>query len=116
MSDTIDIPIGEEGDCEMPTSASQQICEPGNQCIAMTGMGNGMSLANQTLSAEFSASAARRTQRADQLSGDAQAMWSIAMTSPTVSSAMGLRTAQESGSGAARYAPYLPPQPNQGVV
>ena len=40
--------------------------------------------------------------RAQQLSGDSQAMWSIAMTSPTVNAAMGQRIATESGSGAVR--------------
>ena len=40
--------------------------------------------------------------RAAQLSGDSQAMWSIAMTTPTVNAAMGQRIATESGSGAVR--------------
>lgn len=112
MSDTIDIPCG-GGDEEM--EAQPQVCEPGNQCIAMTAMGNGRSQASEMMAQEFASSAARRTQRADQLSGDSQAMWSIAMTTPTVNSALGFQTAAESGSGAARYAPYPPPQPQSGA-
>ena len=51
---------------------------------------------------EFGAAAARRTNRADQTAADASNMWSIAMTTPTQNSALALRTATESGSGAAR--------------
>lgn len=68
-----------------------ETAEAGNMQVAMTGMAN-----------EFGASAARRSSRADQLSGDSQAMWSIAMTTPTVNAAMGFRTATESGSGRTR--------------
>ena len=65
--------------------------ETGNLTIAHTAMAN-----------EFGAAAARRTNRADQTAADASAMWSIAMTTPTQNSALALRTATESGSGAAR--------------
>ena len=70
---------------------ADQLSEPGNLQVAMTAMAN-----------EFGASAARRSSRADQLSGDSQAMWSVALTSPTVSSSLGFRTATESGAGRTR--------------
>lgn len=54
------------------------------------------------MAAEFASSNARRTQRADQLAGDSQAQWSIAMTTPTQQAALALRTAQEAGSGRTR--------------
>lgn len=81
-----EIPHPVEGD-EM----ANDIVEQGNLTVALTGMAN-----------EFGASAARRTQRADQLAGDASAMWSIAMTTPTVMAGIGYRTANESGSGRTR--------------
>lgn len=71
--------------------ATEQIAEPGNLTTAMTAMAN-----------EFGAGAARRANRADQLSGDSQAMWAIAMTTPTINAALGFRTATESGSGRTR--------------
>ena len=61
-----------------------------------------LSVAMTALASEFGASAARRTQRADQTGADASAMWSIAMTTPTQNSAMAYRTAVESGSGRTR--------------
>lgn len=73
--------------------------DPSNLQVALTAMAN-----------EFGASSGRRSARADQLSGDSQAMWSIAMTSPTVNAAMGYRTATESGSGRGRLEPNRPPE------
>ena len=61
---------------------TEQITEPGNLTVALTGMAN-----------EFGASAARRTQRADQLAADAAAMWAVALTTPTVFAGMGYQTA-----------------------
>ena len=56
-----------------------------------------------TISAQqFASDTQRRTQRADQCGADASAMWAIALTSPTVSAALGFRAAQESGSGRSR--------------
>lgn len=95
MSDTIDIPTGGEGDDVMADCAQPQLCESGNQCVAMTAMANGRSQASEAMGHEFAAASTARTRRADQLSGDSQAMWSIAMTSPTVNSAMGFRTATQ---------------------
>ncbi len=66
-------------------------CDQANLTVALTGMAN-----------EFGASAARRSAAADQLAADSQRMWSIAMTSPTVAAAMGVRIATESGSGRTR--------------
>jgi len=40
--------------------------------------------------------------RAAQLSGDTQSMWAVALTSPTVASAHGMRVAYESGAGRTR--------------
>ena len=71
--------------------AHPELCEAGNMSVAHTAMAN-----------EFGASAARRTNRADQTSADASAMWSIAMTTPTTNAALAYRTATESGSGASR--------------
>ena len=74
-------------DEEMPADNTEQ----GNLTVALTGM-----------AAEFGASAARRTQRADQTSADASALWTISMQSPPVMAAMGMRVAQESGAGRTR--------------
>tara|TARA_R100001244_G_scaffold107537_1_gene79685 strand:- start:116 stop:439 length:324 start_codon:yes stop_codon:yes gene_type:complete len=48
------------------------------------------------------AASVRRTDRADQISADSSAMWSIAMTSPTVMAAHGMKVASEMGSGRSR--------------
>jgi len=74
-----------------------ELVEHGNLIGAMSGMAQ-----------EFSAAAGRRASRADQLSGDSQAMWSIAMTTPTVMAAKGMQIAQESGSGRTRAETNLP--------
>jgi hypothetical protein len=65
--------------------------EANNMQVALTAMAN-----------EFGASAARRTQRADQLAGDSDRMWSIAATTPTNLAAHGMRIAAESGHGRTR--------------
>lgn len=70
---------------------SQQLCEAGNLAVAMTVLANGAA-----------AGANRRTDAADQLANDSQRMWSIAMTSPTVMAAHGMRVASEAGSGRTR--------------
>ncbi len=80
------IPVSGTGEDEM-----SQVVEDGNLQIALTGMAN-----------EFGAAAGRRTTRSDQLSGDSQAMWTIAMTTPTTMAALGYRTALESGAGRTR--------------
>lgn len=99
--DTVEIPVGsenstEEGSDSMATEAPN-LYEQGNLAVAMTGLGN-----------EFGAAAARRVNSADQLSGDSQRMWSIAMTSPTVMAAHGMRMASEMGSGRTRSETNLP--------
>jgi hypothetical protein len=81
----VDLPSGKSD------SMAEQLAEPGNLAVAMTAMAN-----------EFGAAAGRRTGAADQLAADSQRMWSIAMTSPTVSAALGFRTATEAGSGRVR--------------
>ena len=70
---------------------AEALAESGNLQVALTGMAN-----------EFGAAAARRVNSADQLSGDSQRMWAIAMTTPTITAALGFRTATESGSGRTR--------------
>tara|TARA_R110000803_G_scaffold210718_2_gene283402 strand:- start:26135 stop:26386 length:252 start_codon:yes stop_codon:yes gene_type:complete len=70
---------------------AQGACDPDNLTIALTGMAN-----------SFGAAAGRGNDRANQLAGDSSAMWSIAMTSPTVMAGFGIRTATESGSGRTR--------------
>lgn len=67
------------------------VTEEGNLQVALTGLAN-----------EFAASAARRSSRADQLSGDTQAMWAVALTTPTVLASTGIRLLSESGSGRTR--------------
>jgi hypothetical protein len=76
------------GDEEM---AAPEIYEVGNLTVALTSLGN-----------EFGAGAANRMRRSDQLSGDSQAMWSIAMTTPTQFAALAYRTTVEAGSGRTR--------------
>jgi hypothetical protein len=63
---------------------------------------NNMSVALTAMAQEFGAAAGRRVNAADQLSSDSQRMWSIAMTSPTVMAAHGMRIASEAGSGRSR--------------
>lgn len=55
-----------------------------------------------TMAGEFGAGGARRTGRFDQLAGDSASMWAAQLTSPTISSGLGYRTAIESGSGRTR--------------
>jgi hypothetical protein len=85
-----------EGDDNM---AFPEVTEAGNLQVASTAMAN-----------EFGASAARRTQRADQTAADASAMWAIAMTTPTQNTALALRTATESGAGRTRLEANRPPE------
>ena len=66
-------------------------CEHGNLQAALS-----------TLAVEATAASGRRLAAADQLASDSQRMWSIAMTSPTISAAHGARILTESGSGHAR--------------
>jgi len=94
---------------------AEPIAEAANTQVALTAMMNGMGAANTLVSHStglaaqaFTASAHRRTDRADQLSGDSQAMWSIAMTTPTVLAGHGMRVANESGSGRSRAETNLP--------
>ena len=85
---TVEVPIGK--DETMPAEA-------GNMDIAMTAMAQ-----------EFGAAAGRRVNSADQLSSDSQRMWSIAMTSPTVMAAHGMRIASEAGAGRTRIESNTP--------
>lgn len=75
---------------------------PGESDMPAEAEGNNMQVALTAMANEFGASASRRTQRADQLAGDSDRMWSIAMTTPTQNNALALRTATESGSGRTR--------------
>lgn len=49
------------------------------------------------LASEQAAASSRRRDRADQLSADSAAMWTIALTTPNVMTAMAFRVAQQSG-------------------
>jgi hypothetical protein len=105
-----DVPIpviapdeGGEGESEeMATgNAFPQLMEAGNLQIAASALGQGAAGA-----------AARRIDRADQISGDAQSSWTIAMQAPTNLTANALRTLNESGSGRTRVEsnpPYINP-------
>jgi len=76
---------------------ADQLTEPGNLSVAMTILAQGAA-----------AGANRRTDSADQLAGDSQRMWSIAMTSPTVMAAHGMRVASEAGAGRTRIESNTP--------
>lgn len=69
---------------------------------------NNMSVALTAMAQEFGAAAGRRVNSADQLSSDSQRMWSIAMTSPTVMAAHGMRIASEAGAGRTRVESNTP--------
>ena len=77
---------------------AEQIAEAGNVQIAITAM------ANHTVqfTHEFSAASSARVRRADQIALDSSSMWAIAMTSPTVMAAQGMKIASEAGSGRSR--------------
>jgi Tfp pilus assembly protein FimT len=79
-----------------------------NAGVAYTAMANAMANASGLATQGFAASADRRTVMADQLAGDSQRMWSIAMTSPTVMAAHGMRVASEAGSGRTRVEANTP--------
>lgn len=85
----------DDGESEMADTPA--LAEPGNMAVAMTALAN-----------EFGGSAARRSNAADQLAADSQRMWSIAMTSPTVMAAHGMRIASEAGSGRTRVEANTP--------
>ena len=92
------------------------LVEGGNLQVALTSMANGMAGASAILAQEFGAAAGRRTASADQLSQDSQRMWSIAMTTPTVTAAHGMRIAAESGSGRTRSETNAPHETGAGGV
>lgn len=81
----------------MAAQDTPALAEPGNMSVAMTALAN-----------EFGAAAGRRSSAADQLAADSQRMWSIAMTSPTVMAAHGMRIANESGAGRSRVEANTP--------
>ena len=85
MPEIIDVEV------HLPDSPGEETMDKDNLLVAMTAMGN-----------EFGAAAARRVNRFDQLGADAAAMWSVAMTSPTIFAAQGARMMTESGSGRTR--------------
>lgn len=95
------MPEPENGVLDLPhdggVAVAEPIAEPANVQVALTGMAN-----------EFGAAAARRVNGADQLSSDSQRMWAIAMTTPTVMAAHGMRIASEAGSGRTRAETNLP--------
>lgn len=87
--------------------AFPETMESGNLQLAASIMGQGAA-----------AAASRRIDRSDQLSGDSQASWTIAMQTPTNLMAKALQTMGESGSGRTRAetnlpgntaAPFVPP-------
>lgn len=90
----------DDGIVSVPVDSSEEsemAAEQGNMDIAMTAMAQ-----------EFGAAAGRRVNSADQLSSDSQRMWSIAMTSPTVMAAHGMRIASEAGAGRTRVESNTP--------
>ena len=83
MAEPAELPVYGSGEGVDEMAA---IAEEANVQVALTAMAN-----------EFGAASARRVNSADQLSGDSQRMWAIAMTTPTVLAGMGFRVAQQSG-------------------
>jgi hypothetical protein len=76
-------------------------------------MGN-LQIAASVLVQGGAAAAARRIDRADQISGDSQSSWTIAMQMPTNNAALAMRTASESGGGSTRMErnpPYITTTP-----
>jgi hypothetical protein len=92
MADSVTLSV-REGEDEMATSENDfpRYSEMANVQGAMSVMLQGNAAAS-----------VRRTDRADQISADSSAMWSIAMTSPTVMAAHGMKVASEMGSGRSR--------------
>jgi hypothetical protein len=90
--------LDHDGQNDEGEDMAEQIAEQGNIVTAMTMMAN-----------EAAAGSGRRTAAADQLASDSQRMWSIAMTSPTVMAAHGMRVANESGAGRTRVEANTPP-------
>ena len=86
---TSEVPIPFSGDDE--EMAFPETSEAGVMQVALSGLAGGFAAATQ-----------RRTDRADQIAGDSQAMWSIAMTTPTFTNAQAMRVANEAGSGRTR--------------
>ena len=94
MPDSVTLSVSQKGEEEMP----EQIAETGTVQIAITAMANHTVQTTQ----EFSAAASSRVRRADQIALDSSSMWAIAMTSPTVMAAQGMKIASEAGSGRSR--------------
>lgn len=78
---TIEIPVVVPEKESVMASAEESVLQ-----VALSGMAQ-----------EGAAASSRRTNRADQLAGDSAAMWSVALTTPTVFAGMGFRVAQQSG-------------------
>ena len=85
-----------------------------NAQVAFTAMANGLANAGSLGNQGFAASAQRRTDAADQLASDSQRMWSVAMTSPTVMAAHGMRVASEAGAGRTRAETNAPHETGAG--
>jgi hypothetical protein len=87
-------PQNEDGVLEPPSidlGGNDMPADPSNMDIALTSMANGASAAST-----------RRTDRADQLAGDSDRMWTVAMTTPTQFAALAHRTVAEAGSSRTR--------------
>ena len=92
------MPPDNDGTLILENEMADQIAEQGNMSVAMTLLANGAASA-----------ADLRTRTADQLAADSQRMWSIAMTTPTVMAAHGMRVASEAGAGRTRVEANTPP-------
>lgn len=91
MPPDVTIPVIVEDEERENDMAFPETMESGNLQIASSVLGQGAA-----------AAAARRIDRSDQLSGDSQASWVIAMQAPTNLTANALRVMNESGAGATR--------------
>lgn len=89
------MPVNDDGLLEQPPvtiiGEQKMPVDPSNLEVALTAMANSVQQ-----------SAQRRVQRADQLAGDSDRMWTVAMTTPTQFAALAQRAVNESGSGRTR--------------
>lgn len=96
--DVLDLPhSGDHSQTGASSMPFPENTEAGNLQVAMSGLAQGFTALFQLIA-----------NRAAQLSGDSQAMWAIAMTSPTVMAAHGMRVAGESGAGRTRVEANTP--------
>lgn len=96
MPEVVEVVIPAPGDTSGQNPGEEEMAFPelmemGNLQIAASALGQGAA-----------AAAARRIDRADQIAGDSQSSWTIAMQQPTFVNATAQRVVTESGGGSTR--------------